>query len=393
MNEVSNHTSERQSYYPQLDALRFFAVLGVLIVHFWNPRSLPWLLGDLDWGHYGVRLFFVISGFLITGILLRCRLMTENSSQPTIVFIRQFYLRRFLRIFPIYYLTILLAVIFNVPGARETWGWLVTYTTNVYITFSNTWAGQMGHFWSLAVEEHFYLVWPWVVLFAPRKWLVVFILMILPIGPLYRAFAYVNFPLSLDALDFRASTLTPGLLDTLGIGALLAIAWESKTPREKILKVLTKVILPSSLVIYVIGLILLHHRIKPSFYFVVGDGALALIFAWLICSAAIGYNGIVGKVLQFTPFVYLGKIAYGIYVYHNFMPLLVAPVFAYFQIPLQVPGFTLFIVSSLLSFALASFSWHLFELPINNLKRYFPYFIKPKQPTVDIGLIARKQSG
>jgi peptidoglycan/LPS O-acetylase OafA/YrhL len=71
---ISNKTSAvSQNYMPQLGALRFFAVLGVMVAHLWHPRLLPWLLGDLDWAGLGVRLFFVLSDFLITDILLDCR--------------------------------------------------------------------------------------------------------------------------------------------------------------------------------------------------------------------------------------------------------------------------------------------------------------------------------
>jgi peptidoglycan/LPS O-acetylase OafA/YrhL len=141
---------------PQLDTLRFFVVIGVMVTHNWHLKRLPWLFGDLDWGGLGVRLFFVLSGFLITGILIKCREMADAETRTSRFYIRQFYIRRILRIFPIYYLTIFLAFVFDVPGTREVWGWLATYTSNVYITLNNTWIARMGHFWSLAVEEHFY---------------------------------------------------------------------------------------------------------------------------------------------------------------------------------------------------------------------------------------------
>src|SRR5215216_2393988 len=87
---------------PQLDALRFFAVLGVLVAHKWHPRGLPWLLNDLalEWAALGVRLFFVLSGFLITGIRLDCGAKTAGLPGSRMYAVRQFYIRRFLRIFP-----------------------------------------------------------------------------------------------------------------------------------------------------------------------------------------------------------------------------------------------------------------------------------------------------
>lgn len=87
---------------PQLDALRFFAVLGVMAAHLWHPRRLPWLFGDLDWAELGVRLLFVLSSFLITGFLLDCRRTAEKNGMPLMFFVRQFYARRFFRVIDIW---------------------------------------------------------------------------------------------------------------------------------------------------------------------------------------------------------------------------------------------------------------------------------------------------
>lgn len=363
----------RQDYWPQLDALRFFAVFAVMVTHNWHPRRLPWLLGDLDWAGLGVRLFFVLSGFLITGILVNCRNLSDTESQPKIFFVRQFYARRFLRIFPIYYLTLAVALATNVPGARDVWGWLATYTTNIYITVNNVWIGRMGHLWSLAVEEHFYLFWPWLVLFAPRKWLIPAMLTGILVGPVYRLFAYLNFPFDVGAMDFKAGTFTFGSLDSLGVGALLALVWNSGIQNATLQRYLTRLILPVGVTLYLVSLLFYHDRVEPALFFVVGDLAAALVFAWLVSSAAVGFTGLVGRVLEFRPFSYLGKISYGIYVYHNLTPLALVPLLALFGIQLQVPSMTNFLLSTLLTIAIAALSWHLLELPINNLKRHFSY--------------------
>lgn len=358
---------------PQLDALRFFAVLGVMVAHTWHPKRLPWLFGDLDWAGLGVRLFFVLSGFLITGILLDCRKTAEKNGISSMFFIRQFYARRFLRIFPIYYLVVIIALIVDLPPAREIWGWLFTYTTNVYITINNEWVGRLGHLWTLAVEEQFYLVWPWIILFVPRKRLLSLILFFISLGPIYRAFAYKIYPFDIGAMDFKASTLTLGSLDSLAIGALLALVWSSNIPKPTLQKHLTRLILPIGLILYTLSLILYHYRIKPSVFFVLSDFAGSLIFAWLISSAGLGFKGLAGKVLEWRPLIYLGKITYGIYIYHYFPPLILVPLLSRFGYEMPVPGFTSFVLSGLLTIAVASLSWHWLEQPINNLKRYFQY--------------------
>ena len=358
---------------PQLDALRFFAVFGVMVAHLWHPRRLPWLLGDLDWAGLGVRLFFVLSGFLITGILLDCRSAAEKSGMPVMFFIRQFYARRFLRIFPIYYIVVFIALIVDLPPAREIWVWLVTYTSNIYITINNEWIGRLGHFWTLAVEEQFYLIWPWIILFVPHKRLLPIILFFISVSPIYRVFAYKMYPFDIGAMDFKAATFTPANLDSLAIGALLALLWSLDIPKPTLQKHLTRFVLPIGLILYMSCLILYHYRIKPSVFFVLGDFSASLVFAWLISSSALGFKGWAGKVLEFTPLSYLGKISYGIYVYHYFAPLILVHVLAGFGYELSVPGLGNFILSSLLTVAVASLSWHLLELPINKLKRHFQY--------------------
>src|SRR5215217_8567180 len=93
-------------YRPQLDALRFFAIAGILVAHNLDPGQAPWIFSRFDYAETGVRLFFVLSGFLITGILLGEREAADAAPHRRISAIRRFYARRFLRIFPIYYLTL-----------------------------------------------------------------------------------------------------------------------------------------------------------------------------------------------------------------------------------------------------------------------------------------------
>lgn len=367
---------------PQLDALRFFAVLGVMVAHNWHPRRLPWLLGDLDWAGLGVRLFFVLSGFLITGILLDCRNEAEKNKGTTGFFIRQFYIRRILRIFPIYYLVVFITLIVDLPPAREIWVWLLTYTSNIYITIHNEWIGRLGHFWSLAVEEQFYLVWPWIVLFVPRKRLVPILLFFIALAPVYRLYAYINFPFDIGAMDFKAATFPFGNLDSLAIGAILAFAWNSKLPKETLQKYLAFAVLPAGVVLYTLSLVLYHYDIAPVVFFVIGDLAAALIFAWLVNAAGLGFKGWTGKLLEFSPFIYLGKISYGIYVYHYFMPLILVPVLGRFGYELYVPGRMNFILSTILTIAIASISWHWIEAPINGLKKRFTYSPESKSMNV-----------
>jgi peptidoglycan/LPS O-acetylase OafA/YrhL len=156
---------------PALDGVRGLAILLVLLYHFVAQTTatnrleaaVNWALG---YGFLGVDLFFVLSGFLITGILY------DSRADPG--YFRTFYMRRVLRIFPLYYAV--LAVVFfgvsllpalrgsEIAGLREHQAWAWLYGINVYLSIQGGWVlSYIEHFWSLAVEEHFYFIWPLVV--------------------------------------------------------------------------------------------------------------------------------------------------------------------------------------------------------------------------------------
>ena len=145
---------EQLRHMPQLDGLRALAVLFVIYYH-WVPVQYH---GHLHWGSFGVQLFFVLSGYLITGILIKVRDQAEKGL--VLGAIKAFYVRRSLRIFPVYYAVVIAITILGVYSARETFWYNVTYTTNIYLFINNTWTQNTAHFWSLAVEEQFYVVWP-----------------------------------------------------------------------------------------------------------------------------------------------------------------------------------------------------------------------------------------
>ena len=361
---------EISTYMPQLDALRAYAVLAVLAHHLLSHDVFPSLFANINLGFAGVRLFFVLSGFLITGILLRARKQIELGEISHRAATVTFYARRTLRIFPIYYATIAVALFLGIETALEDWPWMVTYTYNLHIASEGWWPAYFSHFWSLSVEEQYYLVWPWIVLLAHRKWLVPIVMSIIVLAPLYRLIAFLY--------DFNGVAIyahTASSLDALGIGSLLAIASEKLAINKR--RIVTSYLMfwlaaPALFaamlleIFYSINLVKILH---VAFF----ELSLACIFAWLVWGAANRFGSIGTLFLEVTPLIYLGKISYGVYLYHLFLPDIVRPYLRMIGINFVEKSIIDFGIMASLTVLLAAFSWHFFEAPLNRIKRHFKY--------------------
>src|SRR5438874_1438183 len=148
---------------PQLDGLRAFAVFGVLIQHFLS-FEMP--------GFLGVRLFFVLSGFLITGLLLDSRNLVESGLSTYGEQLKRFYARRMLRLYPPLLVFIAVCLVLDLGRMRSDWPWHATYLSNVYLIFIRPRQNlfPVHILWTLSIEEQFYLAWPLFILFAPRRY-------------------------------------------------------------------------------------------------------------------------------------------------------------------------------------------------------------------------------
>lgn len=364
----------RARYMAQLDSLRVFALGAVFLQRFVSVEHLPWGLRSFAIGFSGVRFFFVLSGFLITGILLHCRDLADGGAQSRGLLMRRFYIRRLLRLCPVYFLVLAVALTFNLPPSRDVWPWLVTFTTNLHLVAGrHEWIGMLSHLWTLGVEQQFYLVWPWAVLFVPRRWLLPLVGLTIALGPAWRWYATAH-----ELGDIAIYSFTAGCLDTLGMGALLAIV-AARYPREAVRRQLTRFALPGGVATIVLLQALLVSGVDWKAYVVFFDLGLALVFVWLIHLASGGFGGMVGWLLEARPLVYCGQITYGIYIYHMFTPLLTMPAIEWLGLGRWAwqpgPWLALAVITSLL---LASASWYVLERPINDLKRFFPY--RPHTP-------------
>jgi peptidoglycan/LPS O-acetylase OafA/YrhL len=340
---------------PQLDGLRAFAVAGV-IVHHYGP-NLP----HSNLGASGVILFFVLSGFLITGILLQCRRIVASGESRLLV-TRQFYARRFLRIFPVFYLTIAVYLVVGGTHFRNTAWWHALYLSNIYFAKLGHWDGIVSHFWSLAVEEQFYLVWPWAMLFLPKRALIPFTALVVLAGVGFRLAATMA-----GLNEIACSSLTFAQFDSLGTGALLAMCMNDDYVRPE----RRRGFAPGLIVIGVISIVVAFipvaaHVVLRGTFLQVGFESL---FVVLVAASAIGIKGWIGRLLTNRFLAYVGTISYGIYVYHYFVPSYLAR--------LHVPAVLVIPISPLVCLAVAAISFRFYERPINNLKRYFPYRVSP----------------
>ena len=351
---------------PQLDGLRALAVAAVLVHHLLDPVLLPRVLGWVPWGFVGVRLFFVLSGFLITSILLEERDIHDRSGASRAQALRRFYVRRTLRIFPLYYFVLLLALVFGTQAEREQLPWLASYTYNLYLSGLGWWPAHFSHFWSLSVEEQYYLIWPCVLLFAPRRRLLLISVTMIALGPAYRWFAIAA---QFNAVAYYAFTLSS--LDALGMGSLLALACNGRAAPNGMVRALRTRALPIGLGCALVLHVLLLTGQASTLHVVFFDLMVAIVFVWLVAAASRSFTGMPGRLLQLPALVYLGKISYGIYVYHLFMPDVLRALLAYADLQLPPLGAAEFALSCAATVAVASLSWIALERPMIALKRRF----------------------
>lgn len=343
----------------QLDALRAVAVTLVLYAHFLAPNGTSFL------GHLGVRLFFVLSGFLITRLLLDARDTDAFAAGPAL---RSFYARRVIRIFPPYLAVLALVWFTDLEQSRSSLAWHALYLSNFWYALHNDWnPWLLCHFWSLSIEEQFYLAWPLIVLLAPRRRIEAIAIGVIGFSLAYRFY----WPIAADPALAR-DLLPPASMDALGCGALLAVRRARGADAPQWMR-------------------LCWPALAVVFLFVVRSDPGPANSAWewprwmlvqvlplvpltvIVAACSNGLGGTLGRLAELPPLLGLGRISYGVYLYH---PILLAyAVKAQPWIPLNVseqgPG--RFLVAGAATLVVASLSWMLFEKPLNSLKRYFPY--------------------
>ncbi len=295
---------------PSLDGLRAISISLVVISHLlWTQDFIGAREVGLKWftplGGLGVTVFFVISGFLITNLLLR-ELDTEKHIHLT-----KFYLRRTLRIFPPYYFFVLAVIVLQVVEWIELAPGDVPHALSYTVNYHAQRSWYLGHAWSLSVEEQFYLLWPAVLLFAGKRrglWIAV---SVMTLCPLIRLGIWYFFPSLIKyEIGYRFETVA----DSIAVGCVLAGTQEwlkLQRPYQKILASRLFILVP--LVVLCAGLLPNSSRLNLLFGITVQNIGIAACIAWSVTN----YSGKIGKVLNSKPVVFLGVMSYSVYLWQQ----------------------------------------------------------------------------
>jgi len=357
---------------PALDGLRGVAILLVLIDHlsasvrdefYVSHKILYW--AELGWS--GVDLFFVLSGFLITGILY--------DAKGTPCYFKNFYARRSLRIFPLYYAALALVMLMTpllehlkLTGTANP-GWMLIYATNFIISIDGERAfGVLDHFWSLAVEEHFYLIWPAIVFFLDRKKLMMVAAGACLLAPLLRL-ATADGDSSLPIAAYMA---TPMRMDSLAAGALIALLVRRPKGMEGIVR--PAMIVAGTALTLILSIVLLRKTKDPQDIIM---GTIGFSILWMF------YGSVLLLALNWSPLRtimqarflrWFGKYSYGMYVWHPIIFMLVfhndlATQLRGGDTPLHALISTVIALAAMFAVTLAS--WHLREKQFLKFKSRF----------------------
>src|SRR5437763_5173007 len=282
-----------ERYQPHFDGLRALAVLTVMVDHFSADVPnfpLP------DWirlGATGVRLFLVLSGYFITASLRRARDRMDGGGFSPGKTMAAFYWRRLLRIGPAYFVFAAIALVLNLGGIRHNWPWVFTGTVNWLIAWQNQWPLAISHFWSICVQEQFYLLWPLLILLLPRRWVFSAIITVAVAGIAFRVGCVVfSVPvISRWVLPF-------GSLDSLAAGA--ALGWYGGRLKP------SRIGWPLALIsLWMLTVAAVLRNTDPSeLKSVLVEPLEAGAFVILVARTATGFDGIVARFLTNSALVF-----------------------------------------------------------------------------------------
>ena len=355
----------QKPYYPALDGLRGLAILLVILYHnfhFINHFFFAWL---------GVDLFFVLSGYLITSILLK----SVNSA----LYLRNFYWRRILRVFPLYYLCLIIFLValpllgfykkelqFYVDN--QLWFWF--YLQNWLLCFNFPPMGNLlNHFWSLAVEEQFYLVWPFVILWLrnPKK-LLMFMMGVLIVLLVVRSIVWMYKLPQFNYTNFYTFTRIDGICIGCSIALLHRINFNFLRKNTAAIVI--------ALAILNFGFYFLNRSGDFPYLAFVGYTTFAAMFGLLIHEAVTSDTRIINKILELQVLKFFGMISYGLYVFHWPVYMITQPGLKNFflqdlNLSEQMSKLGTSLLATMLAIVISVISYYAYEMKFLKLKEKF----------------------
>jgi peptidoglycan/LPS O-acetylase OafA/YrhL len=359
-----------------LDGVRALAIILVILLHG----------AVIGFGWVGVNVFFVLSGFLITRILLR------DLDLPARPYFARFYGRRSLRIFPVYYAYLLgLAVIVFTPAIRDHFNAAATVTPSQFL-FAGTYtydfyhassafahSTSLSHFWSLAVEEQFYLIWPLALRYIGKRRLPAACVALIVAGPLVRiavAQLWSSLPYASPIWAQNVYVLPFSHVDAFATGALLTVWRPGRVSKRAYAAVFVATLALGALAS---GRPLARFPHELGFPLLLGAGHVYVWGYTMVNTLSAGLmilamdDALVQRVFEWRPLKYLGKISYGVYVYHYLALSLVDFIVAKKLGRSLATQWLTVGIGVLVTLAISSISFRYFEDPVLRFKdRWFP---------------------
>lgn len=364
--QVAHEPAGTDGHIRALDGIRGLGVILVLFYHYGSSAAAHGLdnlliqMTGIGWS--GVDMFFVLSGFLITGILY--------DSKGKSNFFRNFYARRTLRIFPLYYFAAIAVIALAVVTGEDLLGganplWILFYVGNFQMAFEGG-GSLLDHFWSLAIEEQFYLVWPFFVLSLSRKKLMLLATALIVSAPLIRTLLVMN-----DAPALATYVLTPARTDGLATGALIALAIRGSGGVGPLVPWAWRI---GAIALVGLALVIWFGRDLSSegpLMLTVGISLLTAIFASVLI-LSLTFRPLT-NVMELPVMRWFGKYSYGLYVWHPIvnMILLHSSFTGRFGELTPEKVVMLLAVAFALSVLTALVSYKFLEAPLLRLKRHF----------------------
>ena len=349
-------STKKVLYYKGLNGIRALAALSVLISHIITGANYiyPQLeIDELDIANYGVTMFFTLSGFLISSLLLM-----ENKKSGTIK-LKDFYIRRILRIWPIYYLYIIISAVclylfLDTSIIQAELLYYLTFFANVPFILG-TGLMAISHLWSIGVEEQFYIFWPW--LFLNTKKILTKLFVFVLAFYLLKVLALVLFKYTES--DIFYTILKVNRFDCMGIGGIGAVLYHQKS---KMVEFFTSKTAQWIVLVSLVVMLLEEFR----FSMLIDHQLVALITLSLILSNITLKRPLINLENKF--FIFIGKLSYGIYVYHKLIVLLLVPLVKLLPFPNALKLASLAILSLVLTISISYLSYNYFEKIFLKLK-------------------------